>query len=53
MHSSLAGETEEKRLLRRTRGRLENHFKMCLKKQDVRVWTGFNRLRIRTSGGVL
>jgi hypothetical protein len=51
--SILVGKPEGKRPLGRPRRRWENGIRMYLGNICWRVWSGFNWLRIETSGGLL
>jgi hypothetical protein len=48
-HNILVG----KRILGRTRHRLDDNIKMDLKEIGCETWTGFNWLRVGSNGGLL
>jgi hypothetical protein len=53
LYKVLVGKSEGKRPLGRTRRRWEDGFRMYLREIDLRVWIGFDWLRIGTGGGLL
>jgi hypothetical protein len=53
MYRVLVGKPEGKSPLGRPRHRWEDNIRMDLQKWVVGVWTGLNRLRIKTGGRLL
>jgi hypothetical protein len=53
LYNLLVGKSEGKRPLGRTRSRWKDGIRMYLREIDLRVWIGFDWLRIGTGGGLL